>query len=250
MIKIKYNGRLGNNLFQYSFGRILAFEKNYFLSANDIPGFVNTGDCYYSNKKLPIKHTLSNHKIDFDSILNLNDGILLNGHFERFEYFQNYKDKIKNWLYTPRPSKKILEKYKITNKSCIIHLRMDDVWKKQIGINSKQAEKMLTNISNFDKLYICSDQIKNKNCQYFKKKYNAIMIKENVIETYKLIKEFKKIVLSPSTFSWWAAWLSDANEIVIPWGKSGIRWSDEWNNRKGGPDLRVFDENRYKIINL
>jgi len=44
MIKVNYDGNLGNNLFQYCFGRILAEELGYQLVANSIPGFPRTFD--------------------------------------------------------------------------------------------------------------------------------------------------------------------------------------------------------------
>ena len=44
MIDVKYNGGLGNNLFQYCFGRILAERLGYALAAPPIPGFAGTYD--------------------------------------------------------------------------------------------------------------------------------------------------------------------------------------------------------------
>jgi len=242
MVKVKYNGRLGNNLFQYCFGRIIAEENGFQLEAKQIKGFPNIN--YIKNgKNLEIKKRITGHKVNFDRLKNINHGILLDGHFEIYEYYKSYKEKIKNWLWTPDPS----SKYKIGNNDCVIHLRLDDVLKKNIGIKYKEIEKMFKNVK-FENLYVCSDQLSNSNCKKIIEKYNAIPINENAIETYKLIKKFNKIVLSPSTFSWWAAWLSDAKEILIPWKKRGMRWSDDWTKRKG-LDLRVNEE-RYKIINL
>lgn len=39
MIEVRYRNRLGNNLFQYALGRILAEEKGYALKAAPIAGF-------------------------------------------------------------------------------------------------------------------------------------------------------------------------------------------------------------------
>ena len=44
MIHVEYGGRLGNNLFQYCFGRILATELGYKLEAPRINGFQGTWD--------------------------------------------------------------------------------------------------------------------------------------------------------------------------------------------------------------
>ena len=42
MVKVRYKARLGNNLFQYCLGRILANELGFVLQADPIPGFPNT----------------------------------------------------------------------------------------------------------------------------------------------------------------------------------------------------------------
>ncbi len=42
MVEVKYIGRLGNNLFQYCFARILAQGLGYKLKAEPIAGFPNT----------------------------------------------------------------------------------------------------------------------------------------------------------------------------------------------------------------
>ena len=44
----------------------------------------------------------------------------------------------------------------------------------------------------------------------------VIFARFSPIEQFSIIKNSKKIILSPSTFSWWAAFLSDANEIYYP----------------------------------
>jgi len=42
VIEVRYKARLGNNLFQYCLGRILAEELAFELHAQAIPGFPNT----------------------------------------------------------------------------------------------------------------------------------------------------------------------------------------------------------------
>ena len=42
MVEVKYIGRLGNNLFQYCLGRIIAEGLGYKLKVDPIPGFPNT----------------------------------------------------------------------------------------------------------------------------------------------------------------------------------------------------------------
>jgi len=59
------------------------------------------------------------------------------------------------------------------------------------------------------------------------------------------IKKFKKIIVSNSSFAWWAAFLSHADEIIYPRPANGM-WSLNDSVSKN-IDLEV-DEERYKYL--
>ena len=46
--------------------------------------------------------------------------------------------------------------------------------------------------------------------------YDVIYYRGSEIEDFKFIKQFNKIVMANSTFSWWASVLSEASEIYYP----------------------------------
>ena len=59
----------------------------------------------------------------------------------------------------------------------------------------------------------------------FFQKYNPIWINnEDSIQDFNIIRKFDKILITASTFGWWAAFLSDASEIYsyAPWKPSKI----------------------------
>jgi hypothetical protein len=62
------------------------------------------------------------------------------------------------------------------------------------------------------------------------------------------ITSFNKIVASQGTFSFWAAFLSNAEKIYWPFPDDG----PNSNNEKfvGGVNLLVDDDERYTIVNL
>jgi hypothetical protein len=58
-------------------------------------------------------------------------------------------------------------------------------------------------------------------------KYNCTWISESVYEDFNTIRNFNKIIINVSTLSWWAAVLSNAEEVYVP-----KRWKYKKNNNK------------------
>lgn len=249
MIVVNYLGQLGNNLFQYAFGRILAEELNYKMFCNPIPGFSNAVSPIPGRIHLFPEEIISGHIVDIPSLTtgrNSDQKIVLNGFFQRYEYYKNHKDKIKKWFELER--KDIGQ----TENDIIMHIRLgDNVSSFEKGnpftMPVEYYQKALEN-SNFNKLYICTDSPDHDFIKEFSK-YNPIITAQSAINDFKILRSFNKIVMSQSTFSWWAAWLSEAVEIYTPVPKSGNnKLINEWSI--GRPDIATFvdDEPRYKYI--
>ena len=126
MVKINYHGRLGNNLFQYCFGRILSEKYNQPLICDKINGFPNIKsindksiieNSKYSNNKMNIL----GHHID---IINLpqNTNFILDGYYQRYSYYKYRKNDIREWLLCDtKPS------YICNEKDVVIHIRLGDL---------------------------------------------------------------------------------------------------------------------------
>lgn len=65
-------------------------------------------------------------------------------------------------------------------------------------------------------------------------KYNCIWISESVYEDFNTIRSFNKIIINVSTLSWWAAVLSNAEEVYVP-----KRW--KYNKGKTNKNLAQID---------
>ena len=99
MITVKYQGRLGNNLFQYSIGRILAQELNYTFQSPPIPNFSEL-PIFISASTIPESIILEGHILNKEDILKRKNesGFVIHGFFQRYEYYQPYKDIIRSWF--------------------------------------------------------------------------------------------------------------------------------------------------------
>ena len=240
MIEVVYWGRLGNRLFQYAMGRLLAERKGVALKAQPIPGFPGTqeqvfGDCIEDNV-LEVNH----HVVSMDRLLAHQGKVVLNGWFQRYEYYRDHKEKIAGWLRTEpcdlgcRPGVDDL----------VMHVRLGDVvalprWTSCYCVVpaswcTRVIERQLRN-----RLYIVTEDPTHRYLEAFSK-YDPIMVSSDVLHDFCFLKASKRIILSVSTFAWWAAWFSEATEIYSP--MAGL-----WNPLLR-PDiaLHVTDESRYR----
>ena len=92
MIEVRYEGRLGNNLFQYCLGRILAEKKHYELKADPIPGFPGTCTAVHGCSFETPAVCLSGHKLDFNRLIHDKEParIILEGLFQNYEYYRPF----------------------------------------------------------------------------------------------------------------------------------------------------------------
>ena len=210
MVLVKYHGRLGNQLFQYTRGRILAENSSSlgYLVANPIKGFPGT----YEH----VGDSLGMRSIEID------------GYFQKYEYYVNHKKAIRQWLRFKRLSSQPKDKL-------IIHVRLGDY------LTTPPFQKWIVPMDFYHEL-IERDKPKSvcfvtdsPNHPYIQQwRDTAEIVSENTLHDFAFLASAKRICVSNSTFSWWAAWLSDAERIYYP----DVGY-DTFN------ELWVDDENRY-----
>ena len=247
MIEVKYLGTLGNNMFQYALGRILAEEMGYELSAEPIygenfllregEGFKNTiekveGKSYDSSIQVFTQHNLQ----DLSRILDDENErrIFLNGWFQRYEFIKPYKDRIKHWYeITDEPP------MKLNSNDLVLTIRR--TWKNYPIENCLPFsffENLLEKIE-YDRVIICTDVFDDPFFNQFEK-YSPIFAKFPIFEQFNLIKSANKIVMTESTYCWWAGFLSEAKEIYFP-------LVNDWKN-DSNVSLEIDDEDRFIYV--
>lgn len=255
MVEVNYRGTLGNNMFQYAFGRILSEELGFTFNPEHplhgeyvrpaigpTEGFINTltnpeGLEYTTPIQLtcePGGHVSDN---TFQSILNDTSPrkIYVDGYPYRYNFYKPYKDKIRNW-------------YHITEAPPMVLGQNDLVLTVRRGWNNYPTndclpfsyfETLLSQI-NFDRLIICTDSFEDPFFENFKS-YNPIYANYPIFQQFNLIRSANKIVMTESTYCWWAGFLSEAQEVYFP-------LQGGWLN---DPlvDLEVKDEPRFINVN-
>lgn len=242
MVELIYDGNLGNNLFQYCFARILAEKLGYRLQAKPIAGFPRTHDVVdgkdYSSAPTLI---LRGQKPDLTFLRSaeVQHHLLLTGYFQRYEYYEKHAQSIRNWL--------------TIEDNIDFHPREDDIvlgirrgrdYIPQHGLPISYYETALAS-TNHERVFVCTNDPGDPFITHFKKKYGAVVRAPGAIDNLVFIKKFRKIVISNSTFLWWAAFLSNAQEIVFPRPSNGF-WSSSDPTSKN-ISLEVY-ESRYRYL--
>jgi hypothetical protein len=240
------NIALGNHMFQYSICRIVASKNNFNFH---IPYVGNLKKCFPEIDLGICDGTIKHHYNDsqsqiFDqSIFNVKDFTNLLGFFQTEKYFIGYEDDIKSWfkIEMDNETKNILEKYPI-DEYCYIHIRGgDNKINGQDWLVPKEFYTQSMSLVNQDKnlsFVIITDDIE------FSKSYfpEIDIISNSVIIDFKILYYAKYSIISASTFSWWARWLGDDENITI----SPNKWLN--CNKKDTNDFYPIDIKTDKFI--
>lgn len=148
---------------------------------------------------------------DFPQISEIENTKIFFGYFQKTNYLN---DKLKDYFnnnFLEHFSEEVKEKIKHP-ENVVIHFRVGD------KLNDSRFDldfnKLLKNYS-FKKLLIISDNNDPKKFNRFSSYNFEVISGANVLEDFKLIQLAQNKILSRSSFSWWAAELSNKNSTVI-----------------------------------
>jgi len=240
MIKVIYDGNLGNNLFQYTLGRLIAERLNFYLESVPINGFPGTYE------KVGLHRIISDNKIilrgqnpslDFlDDPNTVNKTIILQGYFQNTTFYEQHREKIKDILRLSY--EEVKEEMPINPNDVVIGMRRRRDYIPRHGLPTSYYENAL-DLIRYRNVYICTDAPNDPFVKTFAKRHNATIRHPHPLDNLKFITKFANIIISNSTFLWWGAFLSDANKIVFPRPQNGF-WS-EMDEVSRGIKLEVSD---------
>jgi hypothetical protein len=209
MVTVDYFGRLGNNMFQYALGRIIAMQsglrldtewnRSDFLESTGNPSGdeVRGGMIVVTDNPLP--RTLKFGK----------EHVHLHGYFQDAALYNNHRDLIRNFWKLPKVEK--------NTKDLVVHLRLTDYfWTRNECVISPMWYQSIIKREQYRKLYVVVEpHCTNKKYLSFLKQFNPVIVSQSPKEDFEFLMSFDRIVCSNSTFAWWAAFLSDASKVYL-----------------------------------
>jgi hypothetical protein len=223
MISIELRGRFGNHLFQYCAGRVLAEKNNanfcvmntgvFTNGANENKTFLGTKifDCYigddYVEQSVIFNEGGDKYNNDFWGV---KDNTHIKGFFQSEKYFMGYENNIREWLKLPYID--------FDDNVCTIHFRAQDGYLKQNYLLPKEyfdeSKNIALNSNPNIKFLVITDNIKMAK-EYFP---DDEIIMNDMKKDFEYLYHSKYKIISNSTFSWWAAWLSlpNSNLVIAP----------------------------------
>jgi len=225
MIITKIQGGLGNQMFQYAFGKNLATKYNKKLYCDisfyqyqslrsfSLKEFQNIDlDTSIDNSKFNFPNYKINDEFNYKEISEpKNFSYYLDGYWQSEKYFKESESVIRKQF---KPNRFLFEKISETSgldsKSISIHIRRTD-YVTSNGYHPVQTieyyKKALDIIGEYDNLFVFSDDIKW--CRENLKFDNMTFVEgSSEIEDLYLMSLCKDNIIANSSFSWWGAWLN------------------------------------------
>lgn len=264
MIGIKLNGRMGNQLFQFAYAYMLCMKikKPFFLDENTdsfhaskyflfprYNKFKNWLLCMY------YRQNQSNFKHFSQKDLKSENKSYYSGYFQSLDYFKSVSGDLKKKVTIKRKYRLAFnKKYSelIKSKYVAIHVRKKDYTSignlegnpKDVSLPTSYFKTCLSkieNINNYRIVFVSDDieWIKNN----FQEYTNAKFFSDSEIMDFLILKNASKVVISNSTFSWWAAFLNqNCDEVFAPKFWMG------YNEKDWGKHHSIYNQLNWQII--
>lgn len=230
MIVVKLTGGLGNQMFQYAFGlatsRALGVELR--LSYHDKQRVFGLGVygiqlSRYLPQKAPIVRHSGNCGEDTlrqicGQILNIQSAhVWIEGYFQNEECFSSIADEVRK-LYTLQGEAPAVTEERV---AVAVHVRLGDY----LGSDSHYlctsdyySEAMTQMRTKWEKVQFLVFSDEPSKCRGYVGEHADVLIMPamNETDTLAMMQACKGFIISNSTFSWWAAWLSGSKQIICP----------------------------------
>lgn len=242
MITFDSGGGLGNRIFQYVAARLLAEKLGFNLEspctvANVLTPTIPAPGERHSDHRTDIIETL-----DTEDILKTDYGnrhIHLQGYWQIPHYYIDNRDKVVGYF-----EEKGLGPDGTDKENIVMHVRLGDYkiyGPKGNVLNPKYYVDCLSR-EKFNRLFVVTDEPDDEYFSVFER-YRPIFSRGSIKKDFWFLTEFDRIIIGNSSFSWWAAFLSNASKIYTP--KCWIRNSNDISH-----ELQIINNGRCDGIQM
>lgn len=219
-------GRMGNRMFQYAFGYLLAQQKNVKLVTTGLPNFNIPSTRDNISPVDPIRtRDYGNNYVDLQQLLETKRDIVINSYLQKAEYYLPYKDILRDVF-------SIKNETPINENKLVLHVRETDYTQISCFLGYDYYSNLIKR-NNFTDVIIVTD---NSNCDTVRKlisdgctlntegyvdKFEHVSDNRGMIDFMTLLKS-ENIAISQSSFSWWPAFLGNHKTIYFPNDVNGI----------------------------
>ena len=240
---VKYDpaGRMGNRMFQYTFGYILSKLKNCSFYHDSLPNFriLSNMDAVGSLNNPINTRRYGDQYADIDMLVNYEGDIIVDSYVQQSRFYINYREELRNLF-------KVQDTI-VNNNKLVLHIRETDYVTINAFLGYDYYKKLISD-SNFKEVLIVTDNSKSNTVQKLIKNDGCTLSTDGVVDTFmvhsdsRAMDDFKtlmyseNIAISQSSFSWWAAFLGNHNHIIFPF-KKDIEW---WPVDPGIDDIDLY----------
>jgi hypothetical protein len=242
-------GRMGNRMFQYTFGYILAQQKQCSLFSEGLPNF-NIQNNFKTLPENSIRtSSYGKNYVDIEELLKTDKDVIIDSFVQKASYYTPHQE-------TLREVFNIQENKLDTNNQLVVHIRETD-YKDINCFLGYEFYKHLIEQSGFTDVVIVTD---NSNCETVQKLVaeGCKLHTEGYVNRFEHISDDRgmsdfnfllysnNIAISQSSFSWWSAFLGIHNKIFFPFpDKKGM-----WKTVPDTDDIDLFFnfDKSYKVI--
>lgn len=229
------SGRLGNQLFNIFTTLSVGFEYNFetfFICSktieqdyrNNLFRNLNIIDDYNINNFSKVIETDQNIFTNFENIKEQNK-VMLQGYFQSSKYFNKYKRQILN-IITPLPNEQeyiddFVKNIRLLfpNKKLVgVHFRRGDYISLNWLLPLQYYEKAIEYYDESDHVFVLFSDDKEW-CKTYYPKFFVCEIEDgydDYIEMF-IMSKMDSIIISNSTFSWWAAYIGNPKTVICPY---------------------------------
>lgn len=138
------------------------------------------------------------------------DDIVFNGIFYNYDFFRGHKEKIKGWFeFEKLPP--------LTDDILVVHVRLGDYinnkysFIRMLNVHMDEYKKVIKE-ANAEEVHVVTDE---PDYPGLKELGADKVISESAMHDFAYIASAKRLLISRSSYSWWAAWLGVATQIYF-----------------------------------